>query len=138
MKIVMLVGAAALLAAPGIAQQPAAAPAVRGYHVARKIPVGGEGGWDYLTVDTIGHRLYLSRGTHVIVINTDNDGVAGDIPGQAGVHGIAIAPDLGRGFISNGREKLDRRDLRPQDARGVAAREREGPEIRTRSCTSRE
>jgi hypothetical protein len=78
--------------------------ALAGYHVARKIPVGGEGGWDYLTVDTTGHRLYISRGNHVIVINTDNDGVAGDIPGQAGVHGIAIAQDLGRGFISNGRD----------------------------------
>jgi DNA-binding beta-propeller fold protein YncE len=77
---------------------------LQGYHVTRKIPVGGEGGWDYLTVDTIGHRLYISRSTHVMVINTDNDGVAGDIPGQAGVHGIAIAQDLGRGFISNGRD----------------------------------
>ena len=74
------------------------------YHVAKKIAVGGDGGWDYLTVDTAAHRLYVSHGTHVVVINTDRDSVVGDIPDTPGVHGIALAPDLHRGFTSNGRD----------------------------------
>ena len=78
--------------------------AFAGYHVARRITLGGEGGWDYLTVDTGAHRLYVSRGTRVIVLSTDNEGVIGEIPNTPGVHGIAIAPDLGRGFTSNGRD----------------------------------
>ncbi len=74
------------------------------YHVARKLTVGGEGGWDYLTVDTINHRLFISRGTHTMVISTDSEKVVGDIPNTLGVHGIALAYDLGRGFTSNGRD----------------------------------
>jgi hypothetical protein len=82
----------------------ATASAHSGYHVARRITLGGEGGWDYLTVDTAAHRLYVSRSTHVMVVSTDNEGVVGDIPNTPGVHGIALAPDLGRGFTSNGRD----------------------------------
>ena len=74
------------------------------YHVAKRIPAGGEGGWDYLAADTAGHRLYISRATHVMVIDTDRDSVVGDIGDTPGVHGIAIANLLGRGFISNGRD----------------------------------
>ncbi len=74
-----------------------------GYHVIKKIQLGGEGGWDYLTVDSEARRLYISRGTHVIVLDIDTDKVVGDIPDTTGVHGIAIARDLNRGFTSNGR-----------------------------------
>lgn len=93
-----IVAAAVLLATGVLAQQGA------GYHVARTLAVGGEGGWDYLTVDTVGHRLYLSRGTHVMVVDLDRDTLAGDIPNTPGVHGIAVAPELGKGFTSNGRD----------------------------------
>jgi DNA-binding beta-propeller fold protein YncE len=79
----------------------AAAPT--GYHVIERIAVGGEGGWDYLTVDSGGRRLYISHGTHVVVADLDTNKIVGDIPDTPGVHGIAIAPELGRGFISNGR-----------------------------------
>ena len=75
-----------------------------GYRVTKRMEVGGEGGWDYLTVDTAAHRLYISRGTHVMVFDTDRDTVVGDIPNTPGVHGIAIAPSLGRGFTTNGRD----------------------------------
>jgi DNA-binding beta-propeller fold protein YncE len=75
-----------------------------GYHVTKRVQVGGEGGWDYLNVDPAGRRLYLSRGTHVQVVDIDRDSVIGDIPNTNGVHGIAIAPELGRGFTSNGRD----------------------------------
>jgi DNA-binding beta-propeller fold protein YncE len=74
-----------------------------GYHVINKIPIGGEGGWDYLTVDSAARRLYVSHATHVVVIDIDSDKVVGDIPDTPGVHGIALAPELNRGFISNGR-----------------------------------
>jgi DNA-binding beta-propeller fold protein YncE len=73
------------------------------YHVARKIEIGGEGGWDYLIVDSAARRLYVSRSTRVIVLDADTGSVVGEIPNTEGVHGIAIAPELGRGFTSNGR-----------------------------------
>jgi DNA-binding beta-propeller fold protein YncE len=66
--------------------------------------VGGDGGWDYLTADASARRLYISRGTHVIVLDLDSGKNIGDIPDTPGVHGIALAPELGRGFTSNGRE----------------------------------
>jgi len=74
-----------------------------GYHIIKKLKVGGEGGWDYLTVDEAARRLYISRSTHVMVIDLDTDKVVGDIPNTPGVHGIAIAPELNRGFTSNGK-----------------------------------
>lgn len=80
-----------------------AAHAASGYHVINKLPLGGEGGWDYVTVDSAAHRLYISRGTHVMVIDTLTDKVIGDIPDTPGVHGIALAPELRCGFTSNGK-----------------------------------
>ena len=74
-----------------------------GYHVIKKLQLGGEGGWDYLTVDGAARRLYISRSTHVIVVDIDTDKVVGDIADTPGVHGIAIAPELNRGFTSNGK-----------------------------------
>jgi DNA-binding beta-propeller fold protein YncE len=75
-----------------------------GYHVAKTYQVGGDGGWDYLTADSNARRLYISRGTHVIVLDLDSGKNVGDIADTPGVHGIALAPELGRGFTSNGRE----------------------------------
>jgi len=75
-----------------------------GYHVIKKLQLGGEGGWDYLTVDSAARRLYISRGTHVMVVDLDTDKLVGDIPDTQGVHGIAIADELNRGFTSNGRK----------------------------------
>src|SRR6202047_210761 len=75
-----------------------------GYHVVATYKVGGDGGWDYLTVDAEARRLYISRGTHVMVIDADSGKSVGDIADTPGVHGIALAPELGRGFVSNGRE----------------------------------
>ncbi len=78
-----------------------AAPA--GYHITNEIKVGGEGGWDYLTVDSGARRLYVSHATKVVVVDLEGGKVAGEIPDTPGVHGIAVAPELNRGFISNGR-----------------------------------
>jgi DNA-binding beta-propeller fold protein YncE len=77
--------------------------AATGYHIIGEIPIGGEGGWDYLTVDSAAHRLYVSHATHLAVVDLDTNKVVGDIPDTPGVHGIALAPELNKGFISNGR-----------------------------------
>ncbi|MGE5054428.1 MAG: YncE family protein [Acidobacteriota bacterium] len=82
----------------------AVAAAGPGYHVVKTYKVGGDGGWDYLTVDASARRFYISRGTHVIVLDADSGNKVGDIPDTPGVHGIALAPELGKGFVSNGRE----------------------------------
>ncbi|NUQ29222.1 MAG: YncE family protein [Acidobacteriaceae bacterium] len=65
-------------------------------------PIGGQGGWDYLTVDPATHRLFVPRGTHTLVIDAESGKTLGDIPGQKIAHGVAIAPEAGRGFISDG------------------------------------
>ena len=74
-----------------------------GYHVTKTIQVGGDEGWDYVGVDSAARRVYVSHGSHVVVLDADSGKVVGDIPDTQGVHGIAIAPDAGRGFTSNGR-----------------------------------
>ena len=74
------------------------------YEVKQKYVLGGDGGWDYLTFDPAGKRLFISRGTHVMVVDPSKGSVIGDIPDTGGVHGIALAQDLGKGFTSNGRE----------------------------------
>ena len=74
------------------------------YHSLKEIPVGGAGGFDYLTVDASARRLYVSHGTKVVVIDIDKDAVVGEVADTPGIHGIAIAPELKRGFTSNGRE----------------------------------
>jgi DNA-binding beta-propeller fold protein YncE len=74
------------------------------YHLIKEIPIGGEGGWDYCSVDSAGQRLYVSHGTEVVVIDLARDQVVGVITNTPGVHGLAPAPELGRGFVSCGRE----------------------------------
>ncbi len=64
--------------------------------------IGGPGGWDYLTVDSRTQRLYVPRTTHTMVIDARNGKTIADIPGQINAHGVAIAPEAGRGFISDG------------------------------------
>jgi DNA-binding beta-propeller fold protein YncE len=93
--------AAMVLAESSTVQAQAATP---GYHVIHRINAGGEGGWDYVTVDPDGNRLFLSRGTHAVVIDLGRDSVVGDIPNTLGIHGVALAPELNRGFTSNGRD----------------------------------
>ncbi len=74
-----------------------------GYHVVNKYKLGGEGGWDYITFDAKGNRVFISRSTHVMVVDADTGAVVGDIPDTQGVHGVAIADEFGKGYTSNGR-----------------------------------
>jgi DNA-binding beta-propeller fold protein YncE len=95
------IGAGLLFMALAAVAPPAAH--AQDYKVVQRATLGGEGGWDLLTVDPAAQRLYVSRGTRVMVIDAGTLKLVGEIPGTAGVHGIAIASDLGRGFTSNGR-----------------------------------
>ncbi len=72
------------------------------YHAAQRYVLGGSGGWDYLTYDPARKRLFISRSTHVMVVNPMTGKLLGDIPNTPGVHGIALAPELRKGFTSNG------------------------------------
>ena len=74
------------------------------YKVVTQYKVGGEGGWDILTVDPDAHRLYYGRGTRMQVLDLETGKVIGEIPDTPGIHGVALAPGLGRGFTSNGRD----------------------------------
>src|SRR5436190_17412192 len=74
------------------------------YKFLSEIPIGGEGGWDYLSVDPGTHRLYVTHATKIVVVDLEKNAVAGEIADTPGIHGFAIAPDLGRGFASNGKE----------------------------------
>src|ERR1035438_9891180 len=69
------------------------------YHLIKRIPIPGDYGWDYLTADSEGRRLYVSHDEEVVVIDLDSGAIVGKIPGSD-VHGIAVDRDLGRGFIS--------------------------------------
>jgi len=72
------------------------------WKVASTFHIGGEGGWDYVTVDPQTHRLYVTRSTHTQIIDGDSGKVIGDVPGQERSHGVAIVPKLNRGFITDG------------------------------------
>ena len=78
-------------------------PAELEYRVVRRIPLKGETGWDYLAVDGKARRIYVTRSTRVDVLDADSGDLVGEIAGTEGVHGVALAPALGRGFTSNGR-----------------------------------
>ena len=88
------------LTANGVSAQQAGAS---GYHLANKVKLGGSGGWDYLEVDPATHRLFISRATHVIVVDPAQGKLIGDIPNTQGVHGIALADEFNKGFTTNGR-----------------------------------
>src|SRR5882724_9352872 len=103
-SIHVLALAAGLCICSGVlAETPATAPA-GSYAVTNEFKIGGEGRWDYLTLDPAAHLLYVPRTTHTQVIDTTAGKVVGDIPGAGLAHGTAIVPAAGRGFISDGKD----------------------------------
>jgi DNA-binding beta-propeller fold protein YncE len=90
---------AALIAAAFLFCAPAAFHA-QSYHVVKQTLIGGEGGWDYVTVDADAHRIYIPRGTHVQVLDEATQKVLADIPGMKGIHGVAVVPEANRGFVT--------------------------------------
>jgi len=85
------------------------------YHILRHMTVGGDGGWDYLTFDPAGHRLFIARSTRVMVVDVASGQLSAEIVNTPGVHGVALVPDAGQGYASNGREStvtvFDLKDL---------------------------
>jgi hypothetical protein len=77
-----------------------------GYKVVKTWKLGGDGGWDYLTVDSDGRRLFIARATRVMVVDEDSGKLLAEIPDTPGVHGVALVPEFGRGFISDGGEDM--------------------------------
>jgi hypothetical protein len=89
--------------------------------VENRFQVGGDGGFDYITVDAKTHRLYVPRSTHTMVIDADSGKVVADIAGQKHNHGVALAPELGRGFISDGAGAIVIFDLKTNAVLGTVA-----------------
>jgi len=96
-NVTMLAGFLSLVATAALAAPPS------GYHIIKKVPIPGAGGWDYVTVDDATRRVYVSHATQVEVLNADTFELVGTIPNTPGVHGIAIASEFGRGFITAGK-----------------------------------
>src|ERR1700704_580601 len=91
-----------LVAALALASDALGADSPGKLKVVKKLPLQGAGRWDYVTADPEAHRVYIARATHVSVLDSESGAVVGDIPDTPGVHGVAVAPDLGIGFISEG------------------------------------
>jgi YVTN family beta-propeller protein len=95
---------ALILAATSVLAIPAAAQ--KSFKLADRVKLGGEGGWDYLTYDSGANRLFITRGTHVMVVDAKTLQPTGDIADLQGVHGVALAPELGHGFITSGGDNM--------------------------------
>ncbi|HYS22068.1 MAG TPA: hypothetical protein VEO73_13345 [Gemmatimonadales bacterium] len=78
------------------------AGSAQSYHVVNTYTLGGDGGWDYLALDTVGHRLFIARANRVMVVDPDNGKVLAEIPGLKGAHGVAFAYEAGHGFATSG------------------------------------
>jgi len=89
--------------------------------VEKTFHVGGDGGWDYVTVDAANHRLYVPRSTHTMVIDADSGKTIADIPGQKHNHGVALVPSAGRGFITDGSGAIVILDLKTNAVLGTVA-----------------
>src|SRR5579883_3358969 len=80
----------------------ATAPATSGYHLLKTVSLPGNTFWDYLKVDPASHELFIAHGNHVDVVNVDTGKIAGNIGGMKAVHGVVIAPEFNRGFVTDG------------------------------------
>jgi DNA-binding beta-propeller fold protein YncE len=92
-RILLLAGAALLVGA--VAAQ-------THYHVAKTYTLGGDGGWDYLALDTVNHHLFIARENHFMVVDPSTGKLVGEIPGMNRAHGVAFAYDVGHGFATSG------------------------------------
>jgi len=101
----------------GLTAMAALAAPPSGYHIIKKVTVPGAGGWDYVTVDEAGRRVYIAHATQVEVLDADTSDLVGTIPNTPGAHGVAIASEFGRGFITAGKSDsviiFDLKTLKP-------------------------
>jgi DNA-binding beta-propeller fold protein YncE len=96
--------ALALILSPAVFH---AAPQDSGYRVVRTIHLGGEGGWDYVTVDPDARHIYIPRSTHIMVLDEETGKLIADIPGMNGLHGVAVAPEFNRGFVTGNKSETE-------------------------------
>ena len=75
-----------------------------GYHIVATLPIGGDGGWDYVAFDTVRHRLFVARGNRLLVLDPETGALLGEIPGINGAHGTALVQDVGHGFVTSGHD----------------------------------
>lgn len=118
---------AAALLGPLFASTAHAAPAPPPtYQRLQSVPLPGDGGWDYMTLDPAARRLYITHSTHVLVLNCDTLKIVGEIADTNGVHGVALAPKLGRGYTSDGKSNsvtvFDLKTLKPLAQIGAGER----------------
>jgi DNA-binding beta-propeller fold protein YncE len=113
LSLLLIVAASFTLSARAFAQ--------RRWAVEKTFHVGGEGGFDYITIDAKSHRLYVPRSTHTMVIDADSGATVGDIAGQKHNHGVAVVPELARGFISDGAGSIVIFDLKTNAVLGTVA-----------------
>ena len=113
LSLLLIVAASFTLSARAFAQ--------RRWAVEKTFHVGGEGGFDYITIDAKSHRLYVPRSTHTMVIDADSGATVGDIAGQKHNHGVAVVPELARGFISDGAGSIIIFDLKTNAVLGTVA-----------------
>lgn len=99
------------------------------WHVTSTIPLGGSGTWDYLTVDPATHRLFIPRSTHTMILDAVSGKVLGDVPGQKIAHGVALARDMNRGFISDGGGGIVVFDLKTYKVLGTIPSEKDSDGI---------
>src|SRR5277367_2939059 len=104
LALLLCLSCLAIAQAPKLTEKAAPTSSGPGYHLLNSYPIGGEGGWDYLTVEPTQHRLYISRGNRALVFDLDTNKVIGEVPAGQGVHGIALDVDANKGYISNGRD----------------------------------
>jgi DNA-binding beta-propeller fold protein YncE len=98
----LVLGSVVFLTLVSAVQVLAAEPSGGGYHILKKIPAGGDGGWDYLTLDPVSRHLYIARSNRVMVFDVDKETSVGEVANTPGVHGLALVAKFDRGFASNG------------------------------------
>jgi YVTN family beta-propeller protein len=102
----LLAATSVLAASAQVANAKDTAESASAYRVVQKIPIPGDGGYDYVYVDASAHRLYIAHGTEVAVLDANAGAMIGVIAGLAGVHGISVVPGTGKGFITNGKSNM--------------------------------
>jgi|SRR5579875_220591 len=106
--VALLIGAALVASTRTTAKmhaplRPAAAENASGYHLLKSIPIPGSGFWDYLKYQPATHRLFITHGDHVVVVNVSTGKIIGNIGGMEAIHGVVLAPEFNRGFVTDGR-----------------------------------
>lgn len=103
MRLLWTLGIMACVLTPGLAWAANGAAADAGYHLLKTLPLPGDKGWDYSLADSQARRLYVTHGDRVMVLDLDSNTLVGEVGPFQGIHGVALDPNLGRGYVSDGK-----------------------------------